>query len=383
MDSSSLQQRLRDYTENYWDLVVGILTAGVAFWAHWYGLFTLVVPLAAIAIAVLSLTISEIANIVSERLDEPYGSLVLTISAVTVEIMLLFMLLIQGSDSSIATETVKGGIISTIIVDMNVLLGLALFVGGLSYKEQTHNEDTSQSYTTILLVTALILLVPSILSYTKHSAETIRLASMLIGLLLFLFYIVILIFQTRTHNHYFKPTVKKRTLHYRSNRRLEEEEEEKEYIFEKISNKVNFLIIFGLLLLIGFLAEIFAHDGLKMVNDNNIPIGLAGIIIAVISVMPEVFTAIRAAKNDQIQRVVNIAMGASTVSILITVPILMLLVEFFGGELHLDFNPLQIGALIFTVILAWKTTNEGATDYLKGVAHLLFFVAFAIIATLY
>ena len=94
-------------------------------------------------------------------------------------------------------------------------------------------------------------------------------------------------------------------------------------------------------------------------------------------------TAIKAAKNDEIQRVVNIAMGASTVSILLTVPILMTLAYFSGIRFTLDFNPLEIGALILTIILAWKTTDEGHTNYFEGISHLMFFIAYAIIATYY
>lgn len=72
-----------------------------------------------------------------------------------------------------------------------------------------------------------------------------------------------------------------------------------------------------------------------------------------------------------------------TVSILITVPVLMGLAYLSGIRFTLDFNPLEIGALILTIILAWKTTDEGQTNYFEGISHLMFFVAFAIIAAYY
>ena len=106
-------------------------------------------------------------------------------------------------------------------------------------------------------------------------------------------------------------------------------------------------------------------------------------MIAIISVAPEIFTAIKAAKNDQIQRVVNIAMGASTVSIMLTVPLLLVLGSFADVQLTLNFNPLEIGALIFTIILAWKTTDNGETNYFEGISHLMLFLCYAVIAGLY
>jgi len=119
---------------------------------------------------------------------------------------------------------------------------------------------------------------------------------------------------------------------------------------------------------------------MKFFKEFGISSGLAGLIIAIISVAPEIFTAIKAAKNDQIQRVVNIAMGASTVSILLTVPILLILGHFSGVPLPLNFNPLEIGALVFTIILAWKTTDDGETNYFEGLSHLMLFMCYAVIA---
>jgi len=120
-----------------------------------------------------------------------------------------------------------------------------------------------------------------------------------------------------------------------------------------------------------------------LAKEYGISAGLAGLIIAIIAVSPEILTAIKAAKDDEIQRVVNIAMGASTVSIMLTVPILMLLAYMNGINLSLDFNAFQVGALLLTILLAWKTTDDGDTNYFEGISHLMFFAAYATIATLY
>lgn len=333
------------------------------------------------SIALLSLTVSEAAEVLADRLDEPYGSFVLTFSAVIVEIILLFLILLEAGTNVHAMETVKGGIISAVIVDMNVLLGLAVFIGGLAFKEQEHNEDTSSTYTTILLVASAALLVPSILHFTNRSQEDLMMSSIIIAFVLFIFYIVIFIFQTKTHSHFFKATARSRIFRYK--RKLsegeEEEEEQEADLFEKSSTTLNFVYIFALIAMIGYVAEVFAVEGMTLVAEYHFPVGLAGLIIAIISVSPEIITAIKAAKNDQIQRVVNIAMGASTVSIMLTVPILLALSFATDHPLTLDFNTLQIGALILTIILAWKTTDDGETNYFEGTSHLIFFTCYAIV----
>ena len=385
-DRRSSSYNVSNFLHNYWDILVGIVFGLSAIVIHnTFGNIYLTALFSALAIGALSITVSEIAEILAERLEEPYGSFVLTFSAVVVEIILLYMIMLEAFNSPEVLDTVKGGIISAVIVDMNVLLGIAVFVGGLAFKEQQHNEDTSDIYITILLVSASALLVPSILTSVNANNDNLHTASYLIAFLLFVFYVSIYIFQTKTHSHFFKPTAKSRILRYKKKRFEEddEEEEEDDYIFERRGIGFNLVSIFLAILAIGIFAEVFAKDAVKVFSEVGISAGLAGLIIATISVSPEIFTAIKAAKNDQIQRVVNIAMGASMVSILLAVPILMLLAIASGIDLTLDFNNLQIGALILTVVLAWKTTDDGQTNYLEGVSHIMFFLCYAVIAAFY
>jgi Ca2+:H+ antiporter len=370
------------FFSEYLDIFIGSIFGLLTFYFHQNHTPYLSVISAAVAIGAFSITVAEIAEILAERLEEPYASFVLTFSAVAVEIILLFMIVREGMHNPAALDTVKGGIISAVIVDMNVLLGLAVFIGGLSYKEQEHNEDTSSTYTTILLVASSALLVPSILTYTEDS-NTLFHASVMIAMLLMVFYIAIFIFQTQTHAHFFKATAKSRIFRLKKRKNLDNIDEEEDYIFDRFGNIANFVSIFLLIFVIGVLAELFASDGMPIAKELGVSTGLAGLIIAVIAVSPEIMTAIKAARDDEIQRVINIAMGASTVSIMLTVPILMALAYINGIELTLDFNAFQVGALILTIILAWKTTDDGQTNYFEGISHLMFFVGYAIIATLY
>lgn len=382
-----MDRRFRYVIEDYWDIFIGLSAIVLAFIFNSYHDQSMATFFAAIAIASLSLTVAEVADILSERLQEPYGSFVLTFSAVAVEIVLLYVILLEVRHSPEVLETVKGGIISAVIVDLNVLLGLSVFLGGLAFAQQQHNKETSSAYTTVLFVSASALLVPGLLSHTDHGDKVLMQVSHLIAGILLFFYIIIFIFQTRTHTHFFKATARSRF--FRLKRKLKEEEGEidendsSDYIFEHLSTIVNFIVIFLLIGVIALSAELFANNGVSIAKEYGISAGLAGLVIAIISVSPEIFTAVRAARNDQIQRVVNIAMGASTVSIILTVPVLMLLAYLSGINLTLDFNPLQIGALLLTILLVWKTTDEGETNYFEGASHLMFFISYAIIAAYY
>jgi len=369
-----------DFFRDYWDIIFGIGFGFIAIYLHYTHSPVLITTIfATIAIGSISVTISEIAEILAHRFGEPFGSLILTFSAVAVEILILFMVLLEATHNPEAITSVKSGIISTFIVDLNALLGLAMFIGGLSYKEQTHNEDTSSSYTTVLFVSAAMLLVPSTLSL-GHSEENVFHASVAIAILLAIFYIFIFKFQTKTHIHFFKSTARSRMFRYKKQQTQDFDED---YFFEKRTNLVNGVFLVGFLGFVGVLSEIFASDGIQVIKDFGFSAGFAGITIALITVAPELFTAIKAAKNDQIQRVVNIAMGASVVSILITVPVVLFLGIIFGIDISMDFTPLQIGALLITIILAWKTTDNGETNYLEGLSHIMLFLSYVVIEMFY
>lgn len=382
--------RIKYFIEDYWDIFFGFLAALLALKFHLDANAPLATLFSACAVTLFSITVSEIAEILADRLSEPYGSFVLTFSAVAVEILLLFMVLLEASHAQqpeIVLNTVKGGIISAVIVDMNLLLGLSVLVGGLAYKMQRHNEETSGSYTMILLVTSCVLLVPSILAMSGHSEKTMDKASMLVALLLFVYYIVILIFQTKTHINFFKATARSRLLRFQkrlAEKQHEHDDDEDEqidhYIFERMPTVVNFFFMALFIGIVGLLSEVLALDGLKTAHDTGISPAVAGLIMAFIAVAPEFFTAVRAAKNDEPQRVINIAMGASTVTILLTVPMLLFLAKLVDINLPLNFNALEIGALIFTIFLVWKTTENGVTDYLEGISHIVFFLAYMLLA---
>jgi Ca2+:H+ antiporter len=362
------------FWHNYWDLVVGIVALGGAVVAHFLHFSLLTTLLGAVAIGALAVTTSEIAEILSERLKEPYGSLTLTFSAVAVEIIILFMILQEAHTHPEVVDSVRNGIIATVLVDLNVLLGLAVFLGGLNYSEQEHNEDTSESYTTILFVASAMLLVPTTLQFTSNS-ESVKSATIIIGFLLFLYYLVIFRFQTRTHIHFFRFNKKGK-----QRKRQPEEIEEVGYLFDRFSTSLNGVVLLLLLGLIAVASELFSTDGVPIFKEFGIGEGLVGLFIAFITVAPELFTAIKAARKDEMQRVVNIAMGASTVSIMLTVPAIVLLSLLEGVEFTLVFHPLQVGALILTVILVWKTTENGETNYLEGISHIMLFLSYAVVA---
>src|SRR5712691_11132223 len=68
----------------------------------------------------------------AEKYGEPYGTLILTVSAVTVEVVMVTTMILHGeNDPTLARDT----IFATVMVLVNGLVGLSLLTGGLRYGE--------------------------------------------------------------------------------------------------------------------------------------------------------------------------------------------------------------------------------------------------------
>lgn len=354
--------------KEYWEIPASIIFIIISFAFH----NPLIATFASwIAISLIAILVSEVAESISDKIPQPYDSLILTMAAVWVEILLLFMLLKNWVDAQ-AAEVAKNSIVSAVLVDINVLFWLSLFIWWLVWKEQKHNEDSSESYTLILLATVFVIIIPTLLKIMWVPSHNIVTASVLISSVLFVFYVVMLIFQTKTHVHFFKEISKKKVL----KKKIFDEDDL--WIFDVLPMWVNVVSMISLLWLVWILAERFSHEWMYLVNDFNIPLGLAWVVVALISVFPELFTVVKAAKANEPQKVVNIALWASVVTILITVPFLMMLSLINGVSFDLTLHPFQIIALVFTILLVWRVTNNWETDYLKWISHIVLFVSYLI-----
>ena len=83
------------------------------------------------------------AELLAEKYGEPYGTLILTLAAVTVEVvMLTTMVLHLDNNPTLARDT----IFATVMILVNGLIGLSLLIGGIRYGEQRYNVKSSKAF---------------------------------------------------------------------------------------------------------------------------------------------------------------------------------------------------------------------------------------------
>lgn len=135
-------------------ILVPVLIAGIAAYAleerigtmgAVASLVTAVVLIA--AIIATSVRVAHHAEVLATKVGDPYGSMILTLSAVLVEVVVLVILMMEGENPTLARDT----IFSAVMLDINGIIGLAALLGGSKFGVQPYNDDSGKTYGVVIL----------------------------------------------------------------------------------------------------------------------------------------------------------------------------------------------------------------------------------------
>lgn len=302
-----------------------------------------------------SLSVAHHAEMLAEKFGEPYGTLILTMSAVAVEVMIIAIMMIQSENPTLARDTIY----SAIMLDINGLLGISAIIGGLKFGEQPYNIDSSNSYLSMLLVAiGLAMVLPDFIA----KMDEMKYMTFIVFIFMMLYGVFTKV-QLKKHKYFFE---------YKGKDVFEEDC----HNHEPINGWYHTFLLLVYIVLIGFMAEILAVFMGNNLQALGLPLALGAVSVAVISASPELIVALRAALNNNMQTVINIALGASLATILLTVPAVIIISEMTGLALELAITPLQGFLLGLTFIVSIVNFNDGETNMLEGFLHFILFIIF-------
>ena len=128
---------------------------------------------------------------------------------------------------------------------------------------------------------------------------------------------------------------------------------------------------------IGMLSEVLAVFMGNTLENYGLPLAIGAVGVAVISAAPELITAVRAAMDNRMQTVINIALGASLATVLLTIPAVILVTRYMDMGLDLAITPVQGVMLGLTLLVSIVNFNDGETNVLEGFLHVILFIVFA------
>ncbi len=346
-------------------LILGALVAGAAFFSEHLILesgqaASLIVGLCLIAVIIMvSLRVAHHAEVLAEKVGEPYGTMILTLSAVLVEVIILIMMLSHTSSPTLARDTIY----SAVMIDMNGILGLAAILGGLRHGEQPYNVDSGNTYIVMILTgMGISMVVPEFIpSHHWQVFSVFTICSML------LLYGIFLRLQTTRHSYFFSYTYAETG-----------DTEHKHH--GSTAGSVTALVI-GVVL-IGILAEVMAKTMDRGLTGTGVPPIVAAILVAAISASPEILTALRAALANRMQPVVNIALGASLSTVILTVPVIEIMALVTGHPVQMALSAPQTVMTVLTLIVAAINLHDGETNAIEGATHFVLFATFVMLAVM-
>ena len=234
----------------------------------------------------------------AHRLGDPYGTLVLTLSIVGIEVILISAVMLgPGDHHTIARDSVM----ATVMIVLNLVIGLALIVGGMRHNNLQVNRAGISAYLSMLVVLiATAFAIPAAIGTdgAYNTAQAITIVTLTVILYAFFLY-------RQTGAQHADFTEPSRDVVVSNNPGIAA-------IFREHKGEI---LTRALVLLITVIPIVLlSHDMASLLNDGlnrlGAPIALSGIIIAMIVFLPEAITTVRAAWGGEGQRVVNLAHGA-------------------------------------------------------------------------
>jgi Ca2+:H+ antiporter len=271
-------------------------------------------------------------------------------------------------------EVVKASLIGSILGNILLVLGAAMFVGGLRYERQRFDRTAATVQSGMLLLAAAALAMPAIYELVdggglpKPSAErfhfdpTVQALSFWVALILMATYVAGLVFSLKTHRDLFNP----------------EQVDDHEGEPWTVRRSVIALAIAGAF--VGLMSEILVGSISEAAHNVGLSEFFIGaIVVAIVGNAAEHWVAVLVAAKDKMDLAVNIAIGSSAQIALFVVPVLII-ASFVIGPHPMAFvlNGFELGGVFLAVLIANHVTNEGESTWFEGVQLLAVYLVLVI-----
>jgi Ca2+:H+ antiporter len=300
------------------------------------------------------------ADHLAEMLGEPYGTLILTFSIVAIEVMLISTVMLGGGAPTVGRDTM----FAVTMIVLNGVVGLSLVIGGLKHHTQDYSLPGASAYLSVIIPLVTIALILPSVTHSTDEATLNSTQSILFAGATIVLYVIFIVIQTGRHRDLF--------VHGPI-----EEHEVPDPTPREIGKWVALLVA-------GALPIVLLSKSLDKVVDKGIealgaPMALSGVLIAMIVFTPEGISALKAAYANQLQRTVNLCLGACLSTLGLTLPAVLIIGLITGETVILGLDPTGMVLVLLTLLLSIVTFSGPKTTVLEGAVHLLVFFVYIVL----
>jgi Ca2+:H+ antiporter len=309
------------------------------------------------------------AEILAEYLGEPYGTLILTLAVVCIEVTIMATVMLGGGPNpTLPRDTV----FAVLMIVLNGMIGVSVVVGALRHRQQQYNLQGAVAFLAVISCLAVISLVlPSFTTSTKDQSLT-PLQAGVFGLLTAALYGGFLMIQTVRHRTFFLETESAATAAKQSGGHAPQHGPKHSLGYHAV---LLVLTLLPVVLLSKPLAKVIDYG----IEELRAPTALGGILIAILVLSPEGLTAYQAARRNQLQRAVNLSLGSALSTIGLTIPSMLAISLIAGAPLELGLAPVETVLLVLTLFITQMTFSGAPTNILLGGIHLVLFATFVVL----
>jgi Ca2+:H+ antiporter len=251
-------------------------------------------------------------------------------------------------------DLVKASITGSIVGNLLLVLGLSFFVGGLGRKSQSFHRTPATNAAAMLFLAVVALVMPAVFDLALYGSlspepRAIRRLSFWSAFVLIAAYAGSLVYAFTMHRDLF------RSAHEGGHGKQ----------LMPTTSSVALLAIGTILtaiqaeILVGAMQPALAHFGF-----TELFVGV--IVIAIIGNAAEHYSAVLAARRDQMTLAVEIAIGSSAQIALLVAPLLVLYSYVLGQPMSLLFNAFEITAIALSVMATAIVVLDGESNWVEG-----------------
>jgi Ca2+:H+ antiporter len=305
------------------------------------------------------------AEVIALRVGEPFGTLVLALAVTLIESSLIVSLMLSAGDD--AATLARDTVFATVMIVCNGVLGLCLLAGSVRHHVVSFRpEGATPAVAALATLATLTLVLPD---FTLASAGPMYSTPQLVfaGVVSLLLYMAFVFVQTGRHRDYFLP---------------EGGDTTDEHTAPPSGRAASLSLGLLLIALIGVvgLAKMLAPTIEGVVLSAGMPLAVVGIAIALMVLLPETLSALRAARRGRVQTSMNLGLGSALATIGLTIPAVVIASIASGLPLVLGLPPTEIVLLAVTLLLTAMTVLPGRATVLQGAIHLVVFFVFLFLA---
>jgi len=320
------------------------ILGGILGWSE-----TSIFAFAAIAIIPLAGLIGASTEILAHHTTPKIGALLNATLGNAAELIITIVAIREG-----LLELVKASITGSILGNLLLVLGMAMLLGGLRHGIQQFDRKQASSNSIMLVLSVIILLIPSLLSHYIGDIETpepkVEALSLGVAAVMIVLYVLGLIYSYKVIGG---PVVA--------------DERGESAPARGWSLKVAIGVLVFATIGVVIMSELLVgavEPVIEMLGISEFFIGV--IFIPIIGNVAEHFVAVQMAIKNKMTLSVEIAIASSLQIAMFVAPLLVFISLFMGNPLTLIFNPLELIALIAGVIIAALVSEDGESNWLEG-----------------